>query len=435
MYEHDAPLTFGQLSVWRSLDALPPPRRVEGNVPRTWPVPADTTPAQLAAAWSALVRRHEGLRTRFMPDGSGELRQRVGPADPDWAPSMVGLASGGPAAVANDLAQDPMDLGSGYGWRVGLTERAVDGDRHVVVVVHHIVADAWSAGQLRAEFLAALAGDPPTEPGLRPVELAREQWADAAAGRRRAAVEYVSRCLTGSPSLTSSAIPADSGRRIQAELITPAGHRALTAIAGRGGIFAQSALLALTAIGVHRVWDGAETKVMLMTGNRTDRRWHRLVTSMNQIVPVPIGRAAEDLSFAELAKAMQSASLRAFRYGSYDVDAVAAEGIDLFDLRTMFNYMAPDLPAAPAGAVARELRRQQPWRHAGPRIDVKIYGSPALKINIRIDPALLPEDGLDALLDWYEHELVRVAADPDQPIGQMSRRCPRLRAVTGTGIR
>ena len=435
MYEHDAPLTFGQLSVWRSLEALPLPRRVEGNVPRTWPVPANTTPAQLAAAWNALVTRHEGLRTRFVPDGSGGLRQRVGQADPDWAPAVVGLPAGGPAAAADDLALDPMDLASGYGWRVALTDRTADGARQVLVVVHHIVADAWSWGQLQGELLAALAGDPPTEPGLRPVDLAREQWAEAAAGRRRAAVEYVSGCFRTLPSSEALAIPVDSGRRIQAELVTPAGHRALAAIADRGGIFVQSALLAMTAICVHRLWDGTEAKIMLVSGNRTDRRWHRLVTSMNQMVPVPIGPAAEDLTFAELARAMQGASLRAFRHGVYDVDAVMAAGINLFDWRNMFNFMAPDLPSAPANGTARELRRQRPWRHAGPRIDVKIYGSPALKINIRADPALLPQDGLDALLEWYEHELVRAAADPDQPIGEMSRRCPRHRSVTGTGVR
>src|SRR5829696_591398 len=72
----DAPLTFGQLPVWRSLQALPVPRRLEGNVPRTWPVPVDPTPAQVALAWHALVIRHESLRTLFVRDGSTGLRQR-----------------------------------------------------------------------------------------------------------------------------------------------------------------------------------------------------------------------------------------------------------------------------------------------------------------------------------------------------------------------
>ena len=420
-------MTFGQLSIWRSMQALPVPRRVEGNVPRTWPVPPETTPAQVAVAWRVLVTRHEALRTLFGPDGSGGLRQRVGAADPGWVPAVVGLASGEPAAAAADLAKAPMDLSTEYGWRVGLTDRAAGGVRHVLVVAHHIVVDGWSFDQLHAEFLAALAGDPRTETGLRPVVLARQQWAEAAAGRRRAAVDYVSECLTAAPSRASSVIAPDSGRRSQIELVTPGGHRALIAVARRTGIFAQSVLLALTAICLHRVWDGTQAKVMLVSGNRADRRWHTLVTSMGQPVPVPIGRLAEDQTFTELARTMQGASLRAFRYGSYDTDGVVAAvpraETHLFDSGSVFNYIAPDLPAAPADGVARELRRQQPNRHTGPRFDLKIYGSPALKINLRADPALLAEDQVNALLGWYERELVRIAADPDELIGDLARRC------------
>ena len=53
---------------------------------------------------------------------------------------------------------------------------------------------------------------------------------------------------------------------------------------------------------------------------------------------------------------------------------------------------------------------------------------------MRVDTALLAQDGLDALLDWYEHEFVRIAADPDEPIREMSRRCLPGSPVAGSAV-
>lgn len=421
----DIPLTFGQLSVWRATQALPEQRRAEANVPRVWPVPPEVTPAQIAAAWRGLVARHDSLRTLFVPDGSHGLRQRVGKDDPGWEPIPIPLNAASPEALwaaLTDLAAEPMDLATEYGWRVGYTDRTVDGARHILVVVHHILADGWSFDQLHREFMAALAGAPVTEPGLSPALLVEEQAKAARASRRQAAVDYVSRCLAALPDRTASLVP-DSGRRIQAEFTTPAGQRALLALADRIGVSAQSVLLAMTAVGLHRVWEGQEVKVMLMSANRADQRWQPLITSMNQGVPLPITRALEHQTFTELARTIHGQSLRAYCYGIYDVDAVTARlapsGVDQFAFGSLFNFMAYDLAPQPADGVERDLRSVETRRHAGPRFDIKIYSTPALRLCVRVDPVLMPEDQLHGLLNWYECELVRLAADPEQPLRSM----------------
>jgi len=79
-------LTFGQMSLWRHIEGWPPDRTWNANSRATWDLPAGCTVESVRAALSAMVERHEGLRTGYVLDGAGGVEQVV------WHPSELPVA-------------------------------------------------------------------------------------------------------------------------------------------------------------------------------------------------------------------------------------------------------------------------------------------------------------------------------------------------------
>ena len=61
-----APLTFGQLSLWRSVERLPPGQLVNTNVGYVWELPRGCTVEAVLNALDMLQERHESLRTGYV---------------------------------------------------------------------------------------------------------------------------------------------------------------------------------------------------------------------------------------------------------------------------------------------------------------------------------------------------------------------------------
>ncbi len=148
-----APLSFAQQRLW-FLDQLEPGGAVY-NLAAALRLGGELDVAALAAALRALAQRHEALRTTF-PSSEGEPVQAV-PPEPQTALPMVdlgGLPDGEAEAetgrIARDEAARPFHLAAGPLWRTVLVRRAEE-DHHLVVVLHHIVADGWSRGLLLRE--------------------------------------------------------------------------------------------------------------------------------------------------------------------------------------------------------------------------------------------------------------------------------------------
>jgi amino acid adenylation domain-containing protein len=141
-------------------------------------VTGELDPGRLHAALLAVAARHEVLRTRFT-DHDGELWQQV-VAEPA-VPFAVAAAGADPDAVLAEHAGGRFDLAHEPPLRALLLRHAAD--RHtLLVVLHHVANDAWSANLLvteLAEHYAALTeGRAPELPAL-PV-----QYADYAAWQR-----------------------------------------------------------------------------------------------------------------------------------------------------------------------------------------------------------------------------------------------------------
>ncbi|MEU4403168.1 amino acid adenylation domain-containing protein [Streptosporangium sp. NPDC023963] len=169
------PLSFAQERLWfmeqfspgTGAYVLPAAARLRG--------PLDL--AALDARLDAAVTRHESLRMRFPASSDGRPEVRVVPAGAPEARIAIrvveaGTASAGPVPAAGSRAAEaeaearrvvsadaarPFDLGDGPLLRVTLVRLAPE-DHVLLVAVHHIVADGWSAELLLDELLSGRDG-------------------------------------------------------------------------------------------------------------------------------------------------------------------------------------------------------------------------------------------------------------------------------------
>ncbi|HKI00340.1 MAG TPA: amino acid adenylation domain-containing protein [Thermoanaerobaculia bacterium] len=216
----------------------------------------------LAAALTEIVRRHEVLRTSFA-SVDGRPVQRIAPpaAVPLARTDLANLPD--PAAEARRLtaaeAGAPFDLARGPVVRFQLLRLGVD--EHVLLVnLHHIAADGWSAGvlvrELTALYGAFAAGRPSPLPPL-PGQYAdfaawQRSWLEADAERQLA---FWRQRLAGAPAALE--LPADRPRPAVSDprggryaFALPAGlSRDLQALARReGATLFMTLLAAFTAL-------------------------------------------------------------------------------------------------------------------------------------------------------------------------------------------
>ncbi|MFC4047951.1 amino acid adenylation domain-containing protein, partial [Dactylosporangium siamense] len=137
------PLSFAQQRLW-FLHRLEP-GSVEYNMPMAVRLPGDVDREALIAALTALVARHEVLRTRLVAGEDGVPYQVVDPAPERFdLPVVDGI---GP--------EEPFDLAAGPLFRASWLRD----EQLLVLAMHHVVGDEWSAGVLQRELRALYAGE------------------------------------------------------------------------------------------------------------------------------------------------------------------------------------------------------------------------------------------------------------------------------------
>ncbi|MEA2694490.1 MAG: hypothetical protein QOJ16_3877, partial [Acidobacteriota bacterium] len=179
------PLSFAQERLW-FLEQLTPGQAAY-NLPYFARVRGPLVPAALAATLSAIVRRHESLRTRFL-SLAGRPLQVIDPAAEVELPE-VDLAALPPARREAESSHwaavegsRPFDLGRDRLLRPLLLRLSAQ-EHALLLSLHHVVSDAWSRGVLAREisalYPAALAGRRSPLPAL------ALQYADFALWQRR----------------------------------------------------------------------------------------------------------------------------------------------------------------------------------------------------------------------------------------------------------
>ncbi len=188
----DLPLSFAQERLW-FLDRLQP-ESAAYNIPAAVRLRGDLDVAALEAALSALLARHEALRTVFLLE-NGEPRQHIQPASLFALPSLdlAGFPDEEREAEALRLAREearrPFDLQRGPLVRA-LLLRLTPTDHLLVLNLHHTVADGWSmdvlAREVSALYFPPLPGEGECgwERGARGVRDLPVQYADFAVWQR-----------------------------------------------------------------------------------------------------------------------------------------------------------------------------------------------------------------------------------------------------------
>ncbi|MFG2062356.1 condensation domain-containing protein [Micromonospora sp. NPDC048871] len=320
----NAPLTWGQRAMWRSLEEFDSPAGYRALcLPRQLPVPARTelTVARAVTAIGALLERHESLRTRFRrrddelhqeAAASGRLPVLVHPVprpaeDPDGRAAATGLTT--------RLATPRFDHVAEWPLRAALV--TVDGRvRQVVVVFSHATVDVHAADLVLRDLRVLLAGSTPAAAGLQSLGLAgREREVEQRRSQR--AVEYWVRQLADlTPSLSDPVGPAPEPRYRRGSLVSTAAHHAVRLVAARNRTSTANVILAATAAGL--TGDGQQTcGIVVMANNRFQPGHAEAIGTLNQI-----GLCRLDLSgrpgFTELLSRAGRAALDAYRHAYYD---------------------------------------------------------------------------------------------------------------------
>ncbi|HJU24064.1 MAG TPA: condensation domain-containing protein, partial [Casimicrobiaceae bacterium] len=144
-WRSEAPLSAQQEQIW--LAAQRAPDAPTYSVAEVLPLHGTLDVSALHGALNGVVARHEALRTRFVTEAAGELRQIIVPE------SMVSLplddlcadsdAVAEARRCANDFAATGFDLAAGPPFRARLLKLGAS-EHWLVVVMHHIVTDGWS---------------------------------------------------------------------------------------------------------------------------------------------------------------------------------------------------------------------------------------------------------------------------------------------------
>ncbi|MEM7411463.1 MAG: amino acid adenylation domain-containing protein [Myxococcota bacterium] len=224
--EATAPLSFAQRRLW-FLEQLEPGSPVYNNASAIDGSGA-IVPERLERAFDAVVRRHESLRTRFVPAPDGEEAiAQVAPfgSSPGGRVALEVMDLRSLAAPERDarlqmllarVAEEPFDLAQGPPMRALLALQP-DDRWTLAVTFHHLVSDAWSTqrflGELVAEYRAAASGGEANLPEL-PIQygdFARWQRSDACGAELERQQSWWIERLHGVPAALS--LPLDRPRR------------------------------------------------------------------------------------------------------------------------------------------------------------------------------------------------------------------------------
>ncbi|MDE3105737.1 MAG: amino acid adenylation domain-containing protein, partial [Acidobacteriota bacterium] len=212
------PASYAQQRLW-FIDQLEPGNPIY-NIPQRMRLRGPLDTLALQRSLSAVVHRHESLRTTFESD-EGELAQVVNPARPVPLPvtDLSALTSPQLEEEAERYAQaearQPFDLTRDLMLRAHLLRLAPQ-EHILLVVLHHIAGDRWSAGLLAEElehlYAAYVQGTEPRLPELQvqyaDYALWQRSWLHGEAMARQAA--YWKEALAGAPALLE--LPTDKPR-------------------------------------------------------------------------------------------------------------------------------------------------------------------------------------------------------------------------------
>ncbi len=459
------PLSFAQERLY-FLDRLQPGSAAY-NLPALFRLAGPLDPAALGAALGAIARRHETLRSRFVPPpaAAGAAAVAVAAIDPP-APvplPVVDLAAlpgaGAAAAVADPAAASPRGrevrrLAAAWARRPfdlargpllsALLLRLAPEDHLLAAALHHAVADGWSLVVLKREigalYESARTGRPSPLPAL-PI-----QYVDWAAWQREwLAGDRVARelgwwreRLAGAPPVLE--LPADrprppvrrgrggTVRRVLGGEHSRAWADELAAAARAAGVTPFMVLLAGFAAVLGR-WSGQRdlvigTPVAGRTRVETEGLIGLFVNSLALRLDLA-GTAPDGPPFATILERVRTAALGAFAHQDLPFERVVAELAPRRDTATtplfqvLFVLHNPPRAAAAPSSLAVELVGAE-GEAAQFDLSLAVAETAAgLVARLNYDRDLFDRATAERLLGHLGEVLTAGAAEPELPLGAL----------------
>ncbi|WUP96012.1 amino acid adenylation domain-containing protein [Streptomyces sp. NBC_00247] len=441
------PLSFAQQRLW-FLDRLTP-GSADYLVPTALRVRGRLDITALETALTALVARHEVLRTSFPADDDGRPQQVI------TAPWPVDVAvhdlrsdadaEGRGREVLRAEATRPFDLTTGRPLRANLVHLAED-DHYLLLTVHHIASDGWSSGilarELRELYAAALAGHHASLPEL-PVQYAdfavwqREQLSGPALERQ---LGYWSGRLAG---LEPLELPTDHPRPAHTngtgDVVTFAvpGEvvERLREAVGRQGASLFMTLLSLFEIVLARYCRQDDIAVGTPIAGRNRAEIEDVVGFFVNTLVMRTDLSG-DPTFAELVERVKDTALGAYDHQDLPFERLVEEIAPERDLsrnplfQTMFVLQAPESADGEA------------WELAGTEVEPVEIERGVAKFDLTLT-AVETSDGLQAVLEYrtdlFERATIErmaghlgtlaaaVAATPDAHLSELNMLTARER--------
>ncbi|WP_345673003.1 condensation domain-containing protein, partial [Streptomyces phyllanthi] len=439
------PLSFAQQRLW-FLDQLEP-GSAEYNVPMHMRLGRDIDVAALHAALTAVVARHEVLRTRLVAGRDGLASQVIDPPTEVPLPVVDVSATADSVTVTRRLvaaeAAAPFDLAAGPVLRACLIRLGAAG--HVLAVsVHHVASDEWSGRifhrELELLYKAFRAGEP--DP-LAPLGV---QYADFAVWQRSwltgevldGQLAYWRRQLAGAPVLElpvdrpRSRVSDGPGASVGFVVPAPVADR-LKEIARRNGATMFMTLLAASAVLLGRYCGQDDVVVGAPVANRNRAETDDLIGFFVNTLVLRTDLSA-DPTFTELLGRVRDVALGAYEHQDLPfeqlVDALATDRdrsrAPLFQV--LFNY-DPAAPAdgmpAPGGAAGPDSRNGLPLDTSPPvRFDLvmglgEIHASGELVGRIDYRTSLFDAATVERMAAHLVNVLTAVAEDAERRVGDL----------------
>ncbi|HXO41670.1 MAG TPA: amino acid adenylation domain-containing protein, partial [Thermoanaerobaculia bacterium] len=351
------PLSFAQERLW-FLDQLEPASATY-NIPAALRLTGELAWAPLAGAITAIVGRHEALRTRF-PEVAGRPVQRVEPAAAVPLPvidlsSLAATAATGAtkaarliareaARLASEEAAAPFALAAGPPLRARLVALG-GGEWHLLLSFHHIVFDGVSVAvfwrELSTLYGALAAGRPAALSLLPPLPI---QYLDYTLWQRRrlegpasepllSLIAAWRQALEGAPQTlalpTDRPRPAARGSRGGRRQLRPAPGvaGAVAALARRQDATPFMVLLAAFATLLGRAGNAAAPRTVMIgtpVANRDRMELEPLIGFFVNTLPLHVD-LADDPGFAELLARVRRVALAAYAHQELPFEKLVEE--------------------------------------------------------------------------------------------------------------
>ena len=346
-----APLTWGQLNIWRPLQWFGESGSAAFNVTRTFLLDTPVPELTVAASLRRLIERHQATRSYFRPgvDYPYQQVERAGTylVDVVRCPADDVLATA--EALADRLAERPFRLPDEWPLRFGLVE--IGGEQAgpvaaIAIAASHVAADGAGLDRLIADWGASLTsvrGPVPAE-DWQPLDQAAYEQSDRG---RQANGRALGRWRTLLSSIPASMFDLPPGPGEPApfqrwELRSAAVAVAAQALGDRTGASASTVLLTTCALVLNVITGHDTATLQLIAANRYTARQQALVAAAAQDGLFVLRDEGGDL--ASTVRRAYRLATEAYFYAHYDPDALAALKAEMqlergvhFDLSAYFN--------------------------------------------------------------------------------------------------